>query len=262
MSTEAPCYLIVGNEYQGISDQQNVLTIEEFFDKFKYKRNWPEENANILIGQGIDHKTRDQIKYHLHQMPIKYIEAPERLAALSLTHKSSMDNVLISSPIKSGEKEYLFDLVISDKSDRLSDHVTGHHIGAMLVMEACRQATIVVLEMDYCMPNSEPYGLILDKFNSSFTGYLFPFPSKLHVTIKEHEADPKGRSFVTTVETKIIQGGVEVICVELDVTLFKRSALEKIETMKSKKAVRNIMSLYQEKELIPFEPTGTDSLIV
>jgi hypothetical protein len=243
-------FIIVGDDYKNFALQDDVFTISSFFEKVNQQKDWLSKDHNILMGQGISYQDREYLDSFLESRGVRNTHSLAPTASLSDTHKRSDENVLVSDPQRLGKLDYMFDLNLTDKVDRLSDHVTGKHVGAMLLMEAARQATIVALEYEYCKESEQKLSLILDRFNSKFDGYLFPLPATLHTTIEELKITDK--TITVVVNTNVSQSGASIGDISLNVTLFNSEVLDKIEERKSQTAVQEllkIMTQSEEKEL-------------
>lgn len=235
-------YVVVGNDYKEFADQPDVFTVTQFYEHMQQRGDWPETDASIVIGQGIGMRDREFIHGCLKEKSIGRLHAIAPLASLDETHKHSEENVLITAPQKLGKGQYGFGLAITDKVDRLSDHVTGRHVGAMLLMEAARQATIAVLDHEYNEGAEQPFGLILDRFDSQFSGFLFPLPATLHTVIEEKRVASKNIS--VAVVTTVTQCGAEIGVLTLDVTLCGKPLLGKLEDKKAQSAIRQLRSVH------------------
>lgn len=235
-------YVIVGDDYKNFAQQAGVFTVSAFYQTMLDDQEWPEQDAQVIMGQGIGYNDRDFIASALNKRGVDNFFPIAPLANLQDTHKCTPENIMITAPRKRDRLCYEFDLTITDKVDRLSDHVTGKHVGAMLLMEAARQATIVVLEEAYCKAAAEKFSLVLDKFESKFEAYLFPLPTTLTTSIYEIKVSPKNICVIVTSVVK--QGEAEIATISLDVTLCSASTLDKIEDRKSQAAVRDLHNFF------------------
>ena len=243
-------FIIVGDDYKGFAQQAGVFTVSAFYQMMLDDQSWPDSSAQIILGQGIGYNDRDFIASALAKRGVENFYPYASLASLQDTHKRSNENVMITEPRKLDRLAYEFDLTITDKVDRLSDHVTGKHVGAMLLMEAARQATIVVLEEAYSKLSGEKFSMVLDKFESKFEAYLFPLPTTLTTRIYEIKVSPKNICVIVT--SVVTQGGNEIAIISLDVTLCVSQTLDKIEERKAQSAVRDfnqIFAINNEKQL-------------
>jgi len=241
-----PTYLVIGDDYEKITDKNISFSFTDFCQKILENPEFLASDTQVILGQGLSAIDREFLSTKIEKIGNVRLVNPISLATLSLTHKVSLDNILISSPKKTGNKEYTFDLIIGDKIDRLSDHVTGLHIGAMLIMEAGRQATIAILELTYCNEDNDSYGLILDRFDSQFSEYLFPLPTTLRTVVHQHSS-PEERNISTTVEVFVIQTDQQVGLIKLHVTLCSKKVLNKIEEKKSKIAINKLVKIVDDE---------------
>jgi hypothetical protein len=240
-------YIIVGDDYKKFSDQANVYTVSEFYKTMLESSAWPEPNACVIIGQGIGYHDREFIDMALKKRDIDNFHPLPSIASVKDTHKRAEENILITQPRKLARLNYGFDLTITDKVDRLSDHVTGQHVGAMLLVEAARQATIAVLEHEYCTKIEDKFSLILDRFDCKFDAYLFPLPASINTVIHEIKVSPKNICVIVTSTVK--QCNSEIATISLDVTLCSSQLMEKIEARKSQSAVKDLCRSFTESPL-------------
>lgn len=228
-------HIVVGNDYAEFAKHRNVLTILDMMLALRDTERWTGDES-VIIGQGISDDEREMLRAALRVRRIHCIEEPGRLVPLQLTHKSNRDNVLISEPRKIAEGRYQFNFTLNDILDRLSDHVTGQHVGAMLLMEAARQAVIVTLEEEYCIASGTQQGLILERFHSQFDNYVFPLPASMLVVAEEMDSgDDRHTSVVLTIA--FYQAGQQVCEMLLDVKLYEAALLEKVENLKARKTI-------------------------
>lgn len=230
--------IIVGNDYSNFASLADVYTMSEFLQKAVDCPEWPGSSTLAVLGQGLGRDDRAFLAEHLAQRQVRCANLDAALASLQETHKHSEENVLITCPRQLSERRYACELVITDKIDRLSDHVTGRHVGAMLLMEAARQATIVALDRSFCAPGQERYGLVLERFDSSFGSYLFPLPTSL--TTEVQVRDSSANNIAVSVITTVSQSGSHIAVLTLDVTLCPQSFLDKVEARKSLAALRKL----------------------
>lgn len=220
--------IIVGNDYSKFAALPDVYTLAGFLQKAIDTPGWPAAPAQAMLGQGLSGDDRAFLAEYLAQRQVRCSNADQVPASLQETHKHSVENVLITRPRKLGERRYACELVITDKIDRLSDHVTGRHVGAMLLMEAARQATIVAIERSVCVPRQEGYGLILKRFDANFGVYLFPLPATL--VTEMHVRDESASNLAVSVVTTVSQGGSQIAELTLDLTLCPQPSLDKVES--------------------------------
>lgn len=241
-------YLVIGDDYAAFATDGNVVTVSELTKEIANCHPWRGDEI-IVFGQGISESARNELKLALESCNVSRIDEIDVLAPLHLTHKKDRDNILITRPRNIAPKRYQFDLALNDRLDRLSDHVTGQHVGAMLLMEAARQSVIATLECEYASRR----GLILDHFNSQFFNYAFPVPTLLTVTLME--IGEKSENYISTVLTIEFQQAGKRICeMQLDVKLYEPALLEKVEARRARQTLDMLQNQLFKAPYIAPEP--------
>jgi hypothetical protein len=232
--------VVVGDSFAAFARRPQVRTLSDFGQ-------WLESDAprtgreHVIIGQGIGLEARAALQRLLDLSGIPHITHAGALAPLALTHKRSMDAVLITEPRHTGARRLEFGLVIDDAQDRLSDHVTGQHLGAMLLMEAARQATIAGIECEWIAGRALPQGFILKTFNAQFDNYAFPLPATLRVAMTEEACSATQVDVALDIE--FVQGGKSVSHMHLDVRLLQADVLERIESRRADQALAAVLRM-------------------
>lgn len=240
-------YIVVGDDYLSFANRPNVLTYSQITILLEMSDHWSGDE-HIIVGQGINDEMREALKVSFQLRGLKnvsYIGVP---APLELTHKRSPSNVLITAPMKLADKLYLYEFVINDIQDRLSDHVTGQHVGAMLLMEAARQATIASIECEWIGRESNSWGLILETFNAKFDNYAFPLPTSITVNLEEGVGT--GNQIPLALNIEFHQAGKRVSRMLLEVRLSRTALLGKIEKRLADQAVSAMLKMHIERPQI------------
>ena len=238
--------IVVGNDYAAFANNECVFTVSQLMYQVENPLNWSGEE-HVVIGQGIEESTRALLKVALQNRGVENIDDLDDLVPVDLTHKRSRKNVLISEPRRIAKGKYGFRLALDDGSDRLSDHVTGQHIGAMLLLEAARQATVVTLEYEYQTQAGPRYGFILERFNSTFSNYVFPLPTSIAVILRE-KGSPLDKIIAIELIISFTQAGEEVCEMLLDVKLFASASLEKVEARKARTIINTLRGQRTHKD--------------
>ena len=228
-------YLVVGDDYAAFANNDHVMTVSELIRELDASDNWSGEEQ-FVIGQGISNNTREMLKHALNANGISNVDHLNHLVETHMTHKKELENVLISEPCKINNNQYQFELMLNDKKDRLSDHVTNQHVGAMLLMEAARQAVIVSLEYEFPKEDGNKYGLILERFDSKFDSYVFPLPTQMIVRLEEQAEQSKKQKFIILTIT-FFQAGNKICKMQLDVKKYESSPLKKLESRRARQVV-------------------------
>lgn len=238
-------FVVVGDSFAAFAKRTNVMTVSQLLqwldagDMFS-------GTERIVIGQGIDEATRQSLSSMLASSGVECVSSIDNLASLALTHKRSSAAVLITEPRPLGPRCYEFDFALNDRQDRLSDHVTGQHMGAMLLMEAARQATVASIEREWIIAQSQAHGFILEAFNASFSNYAFPLPMTLRVSMEERERSDSQIRVALTID--FFQSGKNVSEIHLDVRLLQSDVLERIEMRRASQALEAVLRQHQSPQ--------------
>lgn len=228
-------YFVVGDDYQQFASNENVLTESELMDVLDSGTKWHPDDR-VVCGQGLSLTARKNISQALLRHGIASPSPSAMPAPAEQTHKKTLDHVLVSAPVQVLPRTYQFDLLVGDECDRLSDHVTGQHLGAMLLLEAARQAVIVTLEQEYSAGQKGKWGLILEKYNSQYTNYAFPLPTQLTVEVSESGKISK-RQIPVSLAMAFEQAGRTISHMSMDVLLYDTALLNKVEARGAREAL-------------------------
>lgn len=235
--------IVVGDIYASFADGVNASNVIRESDVLAMFANDQVEFSSLILGQGL---SRRSVKTLTELATIYEIDCETELlnaASPYLTHKSAIENILISDPQNCGGRLYKHQLIIDNCFDRLSDHVTGKHIGAMLLIEAARQAVISTLQIEY--PETEdgvPWGFVLQKFDTEYSDYAFPIPTDIFVKLEQADVGKNGRQVATSLSIRFYQNSSCISQMSMDVQLIDKETLNKLEGMKSKKVSAALLS--------------------
>lgn len=240
--------IVVGDDYAEFAKHENVVTVSRLLHELENVDSCCASD-DFVIGQGVPETRRESLRHALRSRGLQtdiHIDTP---MAVPLTHKRSSEHVLVTTPVKTGPLQYEFSLTLNDKNDRLSDHVTGQHVGAMLLMEAARQAVVVALELEYSSKRGARLGFVLERFMSSFHSYAFPLPTTLRVSLVESGDPEKHVSVALTIA--FLQAAEQISTMQLDVTLYDTALLDKVEARKARKSIESMKRLAVELPVAP-----------
>ena len=236
-------YIVVGDDYNRFSSNTpNTILATDLISKLSDDSLYA-SNYQFIFGQGIDPQTHKTLLNILNEKNASDIVTAGEPAPLKLTHKHFNEYVMVSKPDKIGDMEYSSTFSLSNHKDRLSDHVTGQHIGGMLLMEAARQAATVAAELEF-VSEEKPLGFMLERFETDFIDYAYPLPT--NIIVKMFRLDD-GRVISLDVVVLFTQADVEVCRVRIKSKLIDASILNAIETKKAKKAVKNQLDFHSEE---------------
>jgi hypothetical protein len=241
-------YLIVGDAFAQFAEAEQVLTVSEVRRSLEANEAWL-GGATFLVGQGLGEEDLRETRRLVAERGLGgHFAFPEALAPLSLTHKRDPANSLVTSPVRVGERRHAFSFALNDRMDRLADHVTGRHVGGMLLVEAARQASLAVLEIEFKTDGGARYGLSWNALNVRFMNFAFPAPLNLITEVSEGARDAKGQ-ITAKVVTEILQSGTQVAVAEMDVGLIEASALAGVEARRAHRAIERALASPDERRL-------------
>ncbi len=233
--------VIVGDGYAEFSKHPQVQTASQFLEQLRASpRSWA--GARLCVGQGLsptqlEELTREATSHNLLlELPTSEVRAP-----VSLTHKSNADYVLVTRPLRVAPCAYRGSILIDAQVDRLSDHVTGEHIGGMLLIEAARQFGIAAVEIEYDRTEDNRWGLMWSGLRVAFTNYAFPLPTEVLMHIHEDESKRRPNQVVVSVTLELTQAGQVIAEVGMDATLLNRPLLRKIEAKRSAQVIEGFL---------------------
>ena len=241
-----PSCLVVGDAYVKLADGENVVMVSDLRRRLTIDDRWSVDR-HFVIGQGMSRQDVEALRVVAAAKGLDgQFTFPDERAPLVLTHKCDDEHVLIGRPVRVEPNHYRFDLVMNDRVDRLSDHVTGVHIGGMVLLEAGRQAIVTVLETEYRKDGETPLGLVWNSLGIRFLNFAFPVPTSISVRLAPETPDQSrpGRgqrgSAVLTVDFR--QADASVCEFEMAVGIYDAEALSKIERRRARRAVEGALA--------------------
>jgi A-factor biosynthesis hotdog domain len=230
-------YLLVGDDYAAFAKRDGVLTPTQLDASLQQGQL---QGVQVVLGQGLDMDGLPNLTAQLAEQGVAGVKAPGPRAGLELTHKQHLKHVLVSQPEQMGSSRYTSDLIVDDAMDRLSDHVTGQHMGAMLLVEAARQASIAAIEQYCARADGKRWGLVLETMTCRFENYAFPVPTRLCVDIRDVEQSDSRR--VLGIGVQFSQAQQSICRIDFDVTLYRSDLLTRLEDRRSAQAADEVMS--------------------
>ncbi len=148
---------------------------------------------------------------------------------------------LISSPRRIEENVFEADMLVDDRNEILSDHLTGCHLQGMLLIEATRQMFIAVGETQYEYLGVPQNGyVVFDRIMTKFEQFAFPIPTRIRQTVSEAEKVKEDRvKFSATIEIFQAQGCVAISGVSY--TIFDAASLGPKEKKLAAKATSRLL---------------------
>jgi hypothetical protein len=225
-------YCVVGDSFGAFAKNSGVLTVSRALELL---RTSALEAVDLFLGLGLSETDR-------RALCAAGADPALARASLALTHKHFDEHVMIGPMEQAGSSVYVCSLVVNSSIDRLSDHVTGQHLGGMLLIEAARQAGTAVIELEYRQSSPRKLGVAWSALQVRFHAFAFPIPATLRTRVIEASVcgtEPPKLQLETTVE----QAGNVVCTVAGDLTLFDAALLQKLEAVAGARAARKLDKL-------------------
>ncbi len=245
---------VVGSKLKEFSNNKSVFTTKEFINLLQLESNMLDgiNQYNVHLGQGLDDKARAYIFNKIIEEELQNrfvfsgIDQHTKRATGQMTHKAKQSNTLISVPEKISDGNYKSYLMIDENCAEFSDHLTGQHIQAMVLVEAARQMVNAVVEEHMLdADKKEKVGFVLNTFNSEFHHYVFPFEVILTYKVKKIRKMPTGDLMATAV-ISVIQN--DHVCMQAEL---KHSVIDKnfLNDKESEMAVKSLMKMKDTKKI-------------
>jgi len=180
--------VVVGDKFSEFASLEGVTTVSKLahlLDGTGDKHGLPEQ---IVLGQGISESWLMYLKKRAKACELPALFVGEHLVSDRTgrrhSHKWQRRNVLITDPQNVADGRYHMFLSIDDECEIMSDHVTGHHIQGMVLVEAARQAFLAVTETFHLQDN-EKYYFVINTFNISYHKFAFPVPLEIRLDLTD-----------------------------------------------------------------------------
>lgn len=228
--------VVVGDGFSKFSENDNVFTLTQALSFLSSDKNG---GYQIVFGQGLSKEDIENFKISLcrddYDISFQASKSHQLRETTRNTHKSKVENVLISETVKSDGGGYHCHLLIDDSCAEMADHVTGQHIQGMVLLEACRQMVNSVSER-FLINSSSRKSFVLHAINSEFKEYLFPVASTMEMTVSRFRRGLRG-DFTAECFINVIQSNNVCLCVSVKFSAVDKESLGLIEQQMAKKSL-------------------------
>jgi len=186
--------VIIGNRFGKFANTHSwAITFSQFENELEAVPIAPENQTSFIYGQGLHDDQLQRVENWLSKNNRLSAKFPKR-ACRWLTHKHESKNILISDFFKVSENVFRADLLIDDRNELLTDHVSGH-ISGMTEVEAIRQSFLAVTEQFYIAKgeSSSRVFVTLSK-RVEFKKFFFPLPAYVEFSMTEANVSPSGKN--------------------------------------------------------------------
>ncbi|WP_198014667.1 AfsA-related hotdog domain-containing protein [Salipiger mucosus] len=231
--------LVTGNRFKDFAAASGAISAQTAIDRLLAG-----ESCNLVIGQGVSEQDANVIAV-LGAAAGHRVARPaldHRRAGRDVCHKHHPENQLISAPRRAESDIFEADILVDDRNEILSDHLTGCHLQGMLLIEATRQMFIAVGETQYEHLGVPTNGyVVFDRLTAGFEQFAFPLPTWIRQTVTRAEKVKDDRvAFAASIE--IFQAQGRVAQSEVSYTIFDAGSLGPKEERLANKAADALFS--------------------
>lgn len=241
--------LVVGDKFASYVAHKEAVTVSELRTLLTLPKTLAATKSRMVLvpGQGIGDENRQELlsaaarSQNVSDFDFSlWHSLPER-ASTAHAHKAIPRNVLVSVPRQMSSNEFELDLMIDENCELMTDHMSGQHMQGMVLMEAARQAMIVVTEAHLMPDKGTDYSFISDSLTVSYSNYAFPVSAVIRTIIDEYDIEnPKTLKFSAT--TTVEQCGHVVAEFIMGYTAIEKSRSFKQERIQSVRTHRQFLA--------------------
>lgn len=227
--------LVVGDHFGALAAASaHVITFTEFLEFEAHERGT--EPVEYAFGLGLSQRDRERVARAMLRGGGELVGVPQ-VGTYRETHKVSEDNRLVSSPRKLSPRLFELDLLLSGKSEQLSDHQTGLHVSGLVLEEAGRQSFLAVTER-YFIPEGESadYYFAWIGTRTEYRRFAFALPTVLRYRIDEADLSDRARLRFNVVVT-VYQAGQDVAEFQFTFTVYRKRQLAAKERQMAARAL-------------------------
>jgi hypothetical protein len=190
MTAQTDWVVVVGDKFSAFGALQGATPVSQLAASFDRAASNDELPNRVIIGQGVSESWLAYLEARATERGASVVFIGERRvsdrAGKHLSHKHQRRNVLITRPERTGSGLFVMQLSIDDDCEIMSDHVTGHHIQGMVLIEAARQAFLAVTER-FLLDGAQARYFVIDHFNVAFRKFVFPVRTDIEFELSESD---------------------------------------------------------------------------
>ncbi|OIQ88635.1 A-factor biosynthesis hotdog domain protein [mine drainage metagenome] len=225
--SKATTVLLVGDRFERFGALDGAITVSDLANLLDGKATGETIPRHISLGQGVSESWWLYIKNRALARGLGIIfsgiELLHQRSGRRICHKSQRRNVLITDPEPVDENCYRLLLSIDDECEIMSDHVTGHHIQGMVLIEAARQSFIATTEL-FLLPKAERYYFVINKLDTSFLKFAFPVATEIYCLVKDLDLSRDDR-IKAKAQISFTQGEENICKVDVEYTAILENKL-------------------------------------
>lgn len=237
--------IIVGNQFGAFSNNQNILTYEQFQCLIEMEKNnlTSESKYQIYLGQGLSDLNIDSIyetgKSSVLAGRFSFIGFMQRnkRAVSHFTHKKC----IISEPEKISDHLFMCSLMLDESDTELDVPSNSLHIQGMVLIDAAHQMARSVSEKFFIFPlDNERKNFVLNRINSSFFEYVFPLGIEFIFKMEQFRHGLDG-NFQAEAIIQVKQNKKLMMSVDIDFSVMEKNTLLNIERHMAAYVVNDII---------------------
>ncbi|MEH6909383.1 MAG: AfsA-related hotdog domain-containing protein [Oceanicoccus sp.] len=241
--------LVVGDKFASYVAHKEAVTVSELLALLSMSktRSNTSDRTVLVPGQGIGDESRQALlraaasSQNVSDFDFSlWHNLPERASPVH-SHKTNSRNVLVSVPRQVASNVFELDVMIDEDCELMTDHMSGQHMQGMVLMEAARQAMIVVIET-HLMPDYDiDYSFIADSLSVNYSNYGFPVTAITRITFTKIETDDaKLLKFASTAD--VMQCGHSVAEFTMALSAVEKNRMSKQERILGVKTHRQFLA--------------------
>lgn len=226
---------VVGDKFKCFIKNNNIIGISQLEKIISGEISASYDKCDVYVGQGVCEIHIKNIHDHVKRMKLNNkfkIIFPDyyNKSSKGLTHKHRNENIMISEPIQLGESAYRCNLMLNDNCAEMSDHVTGHHIQGMVVIEAARQMVLAVTEKYLIAKNRKiKPNFLTNSISAEFKKFIFPLQVEVIAEVTEIKKSV-GNNLTCNFSISFIQDGQECVRLACKSSVLDSDYVEEKET--------------------------------
>jgi hypothetical protein len=228
--------IAVGARFTTFIANKNVADAAELIEEATRDEGGPPRQ--VVLGQGLSARQLADLA-GLEGIDVVAPDGNTEPADRRLTHLRKDANTLISAVRQCSAESYEAALLAGQDSAALDDHITGQHLPAMLLLEACRQMWTAVTE-SFLLSGPGSRRFVVARITSEFSRYAFPLPATLRYTLLDRETGPVGEKFTARID--IIQLGSAAAEVTAEYRVVDELVAAKHESMGARQAIATLLT--------------------
>lgn len=241
--------LVVGDKFASYVKSKDAITVSQLRGLLSLPVHMlPGQSRTVLVpGQGMGDDCVQQLLSDASVSPnIAHFDfslwhnLPQR-ASSALSHKHNPKNTLVSMPRQVTANTFELHLMIDEDCELMNDHLSGQHVQGMVLIEAARQAMLVVTEQFLMPDNDINYAFIFNALSVKYSHYTFPVNAIIRTCITERSVDnPRRLHFAA--ETFVEQCGNTVSAFTMSFGAMERERIKKSESLQATKTQKRFLS--------------------